>query len=178
MTDSLNISSNTGVPSIEIPFPVVPKETEEMLNEKQLFDYQSKNKSFAKWLLVEGKEPRDQDGYAKGTAKRTVYRVGYFQRWLWCQKDEYIPVPTHDHADTYVEQIAYADYTNSHKAGNVNALKRYFKWRHHAFGEDEWSPDRTFTTTHQQPQDYLTKDERAKIREAALEYGELALLNH
>lgn len=46
-----------------------------------------------------------------------------------------------------------------------------FKWRHHKFGDELWKPDRFFETYDGQPRDYLTLQERQKIREAALEYG-------
>jgi len=45
------------------------------------------------------------------------------------------------------------------------------KWRHHEHGIDVWDADFTFLETSNQPRDYLTKEEREVIREAALEYG-------
>lgn len=48
-----------------------------------------------------------------------------------------------------------------------------FKWRRHQRGADEWSPEITFTRRNKSttPRDYLTRDERTKVRNASLEYG-------
>jgi hypothetical protein len=67
----------------EVPFPVVPEATAEMLTDKQLVDYRSHHRQFIEWLLVEGKAPTELRGYADGTAKRTAYRVAKAARWTW-----------------------------------------------------------------------------------------------
>nr|WP_233204264.1 hypothetical protein [Halegenticoccus soli] len=48
-----------------------------------------------------------------------------------------------------------------------------FKWREHQHGLDEWKPQISFATRDKTtaPRDYLTREERTAIREAALEYG-------
>ena len=160
--------------TVEITFPLVPESNEEMLTEKQVFDYKNHREKFAKWLLLEGKDPRDVQGYTQGTAKRTLYRVGFCERYIWDQEDEYVPVLTTDHADDFIEAMAYSDYSNSHKHSCLHSLKRYFKWRHHEFDEPQWDPDRSFSTGNgQKPQDYLTVSERQELRQTALDYGEI-----
>lgn len=160
--------------SVEIPFPLVPDENQEILTDKQLFDYKKTREEFAKWLLTEGKDPRDVVGYTEGTAKRTLYRVAFSERYVWEQEGEYVPSLSPDQADQFIEAMAYSDYSTSHKHSCLHSLKRYFKWRNHEFGEDEWEPDRSFSTGNgQQPQDYLSATERAELRQVALEYGEI-----
>ena len=163
---------------IDIPFPIVPEDAEEMLSHKEEFDYRNNREDFARWLLLKGKDLDEIEGYSEHTAKRTMYRVGYFERWAWTNEDEYIPVLTPEHADDYIEALAYSDYSNSHKHATMHSVKRYFKWRHHEFGEELWEPERSFNTGNgQQPQDYLTQQERAVIRRTALTYGSFVSYN-
>lgn len=48
-----------------------------------------------------------------------------------------------------------------------------YKWRHHQRGGEQWEPEFSFSQPNQSttPRDYLTREERQKIRDAALEYG-------
>lgn len=173
MHESTSVSS-TGTESVEIPFPLVPEDAAELLSDKQLFDYRNKREKFARWLLVFGKRPESITGYSVHTAKRSMYRVGYFERWAWEQEGEYVAFPTRQNADAYLKDLAYSDYSASHKAGCQQALKRYFRWRAHEFDHEEWTPEHTFSTDNtNQPRDYLSIEERQKIRQAALEYGDL-----
>lgn len=160
--------------SVEIDFPLVPDKNREYLTDKQVFDYENTREKFAKWLLLEGKDPQDVEGYTQGTAKRTLYRVAFCDRWVWEQENEYVPTLTTDLADDFIEAMAYSDYSNSHKHACLHSLKRYFNWRHHEYGGDKWEPNRSFSTGNgQKPQDYLSTSERAELRQVALDYGEI-----
>lgn len=173
MNDS-TYETRHGPSDVEIPFAVVPKEAAERLSDKQEFDYRNHREDFARWLLVFGKQPENIVGYSKATAKRTMYRVGYFERWAWEQAGEYVAYPPHEAADAYMEELAYSDYSASHKAACQHGLKRYFRWRASEFDHDEWEPTHTFSTDNSnQPRDYLTVEERHRIRQAALEYGDM-----
>lgn len=157
---------------VEPDFPLLPGENEALLTDRQQFDYTNRREKFAKWLLREGKDTRDKEGYTQGTARRTCYRVAFFERYVWTKEGQYVPVMTIDHADEFIERVAYSDFSQSHKHALLYSMKRYFKWRHHEHDEPEWEPDRHFTVSNTQaPQDYLTKTERHKIRQAALDYG-------
>jgi integrase len=48
-----------------------------------------------------------------------------------------------------------------------------YKWRHHQRGGEQWEPSITFSKKNQSttPRDYLTREERTKIRDASLEHG-------
>lgn len=158
----------------DVPFTVVSLKTERQLNDKQLFDFQSKQHKFVNWLLTFGKNPDEVKGYAEETIKRSMKRTDKWHRWVWQQEDEYVPTPSRDHAINYIKELAYDNYSASHKSKCQVALKRYFKWRHHEFGEELWDPELTFTTDNSnQPRDYLTLEERKAIREAALEYSDM-----
>jgi len=57
----------------------------------------------------------------------------------------------------------------------VKALKRYFAWRKHEKVADEWEPEQTYTPGQQthHARDYLSLDERQRIRDAALDYSSI-----
>jgi integrase len=160
---------------VEISFPLVPEKTEQMLSKKELVDYTENRKALATWLLMEGKDPQEAKGYSTDTVKRSMYRLSYCERVIWREYEQYIPILDHGHADQYVEALAYSEKSQSHKHGCLHALKRYFKWRHHKYGEEDWEPARSFASNGngQQPQDYFTKEERFKLRQAALQIGEI-----
>jgi hypothetical protein len=108
LNQSDDVSSLFEARTVEITFPLVPGEAARMLDAKEEFDYRERRREFAQWLLMEGKDPRDVVGYTKATAKRTMYRVGYFERIIWEDEGEYVPVMTHDRADRYIEGMAYS----------------------------------------------------------------------
>lgn len=159
---------------VEIKFPLVPEKTEDLLSDKELLDYKDEREAFAKWLLIEGKDPDEAIGYNSSTSKRTMYRVAYCERAIWRDHDQYISTLNHGHANQYLEGLAYSEKSQSHKNSCLHSLKRYFKWRHYEYGEDKWEPARSFESNGngQKPQDYFTKDERYKIRQASLQIGE------
>lgn len=150
----------------------MPKKNDEFLSEKQRVDYETHRRNFIEWLMVFGKSPDSIQGYSEDTVYKTAYRCGKFDRWAWEQNDGYTMPLTHDHADAYLRELAYEDYSGSHMANTKDSLKRYFKWRHHKYGEDLWDPELTISKdTNVQPPDFLSVDERKQIRQAALDYG-------
>ncbi|WP_245576021.1 tyrosine-type recombinase/integrase [Haloplanus natans] len=152
---------------------IVPDGTEEYLNPRQVVDYAEHRRRFIQWMLAEGKSPDDGEGYARRTARGRSYRANDFYEWTWDRRDTYTTTVTHADADAYMEELAYGDKAPDSKANVQKAIQTLFKWRHHAIGDEQWDPERTFsndqsTTT---SRDFLTEEERRRIREAALEYG-------
>lgn len=153
---------------------VVPDTTAKRLTERQLLDYRNHREDLLEWLLVFGKDPETADGYARTTVKTRAYRMDQFYRWVWDEYDGYTTDVTHDHADAYLRHLATQDdYSHVHKDNSRKALQMVFRWRHHQHGLDEWDPALSFSngSTSTNPRDYLTVEERRKVREAALEYG-------
>lgn len=73
-----------------------------------------------------------------------------------------------------MRELAFSDKSRTHKANTQKSLKRYFKWTAYARGSDEWEPAHSFSSSSSpNPRDYLTIEERVRIREAALEYGSI-----
>jgi integrase len=154
---------------------LVPEPSEEYLGERQLFDYREHRKKCIKWLLGIGKNPDKAEGYAFQTVYNRAYRMDQFYRFVWELEGGYTVQVTHNHADEYMQELAYQDHTNAHKDSTQKAVKMLFKWLEHERGYDHWEPEISFSTSDgsTQPRDYLTADERRKIREAALEYGSI-----
>ena len=152
---------------------VVTEPTAELLNERQQIDYRNQREQCLEWLLTFGKDPKMADGYARSTVSNRAHRMDQFYRWVWEREGGYTSTVTHEHADEYLRELARQEYSNAHKDNCKKAVQMLFKWRQHEHGFDEWNPELSFTTgsTTSVPRDYLTREERGKIREAALSYG-------
>ena len=152
---------------------VVTEPAAECLNERQQTDYRNQREQCLEWLLVFGKDPKKADGYARTTVSNRAHRMDQFYRWVWDYEDGYTTNVTHEHADAYLLWLAKQEHSNAHKDNCRKALQMLYKWRKHEHGLDEWDPELSFSTGHKTtaPRDYLTREERGLIREAALEYG-------
>ena len=154
---------------------VVPEPSAEVLNKRQRLDYEATRKNCLEWLLVFGIDPSKGEGYAHSTVKNRSHRMDQFYRYIWDREGGYTVDVTHDHADAWMRELAQEDKSNTHKANCQKSVKMLFKWREHEHGLDPWEPTVTFSdsSSASQPRDYLTRTERKKIREAALEYGSI-----
>ncbi|MFP8888515.1 tyrosine-type recombinase/integrase [Natrialbaceae archaeon A-CW2] len=161
-------------------FTLVPGPTEDRLGERQFVDYRTERADMVKWLLTFGIEPQKANGYAESTVKNRIYRMDQFCRFVWDQEGQYTTAVTHDHADAWMQELAYAECSDTHRDLCQKAVRMLFKWRAHERGGEAWEPEISFssndgTTT---PRDYLTLKERKLIREAALEYGSIPSYNN
>lgn len=148
---------------------LVTPQSAEHCNPRQQIDYADHRRTLVNWLLHLGKSPSEAEGYAWDTARRRAHDLDKFYRWVWVeQQGHYTTSITHDHADAYCKHLSFQDHSDAHRANVQKSLKCYFRWR-----DDEWDPAINFTASGgpEKPQDYLRKDERTAIREAALEYG-------
>ena len=121
----------------ECGFPHVPEEAREYLNGKQHVDYRAYREPFVEWLRVVGKDPDTVEGYAIQTVKRTAYRIGKWERWVWSNGDGYTITMSREDGDEYMRYLATGDFSGSHCSNTQASLKRYFKWRHVEFDEEE-----------------------------------------
>lgn len=146
---------------------LIPEPSRERLNQRQIVDYREVREDFVTWLTTKGNDRPGATGYSDNVVKLTASRTDQWFRWVW-ERRGYTTNVGVDDADDYVSYLAQSDYSNAHKRKCVTVLKRYFDWR-----DTEWDPEINFKTiqTANNPRDYLTKDERTAIREAALEYG-------
>ena len=159
--------------------PVVTETSTEYLNPRQQLDYRNEREACLEWLLTFGKRPDQASGYALGTLKPGAYRMDRFYRFVWEQEGGYTVNVTHENADAWMKHLARENASVTHKRNCQKAVKRLFKWRHHEHGLSVWDPEITFAAeTSTSPRDYLTRDERSAVREAALEYGSVPKYNN
>jgi integrase len=160
---------------------VIPEAAERYLNQRQLEDYRDHRVSLIKWLCHLGKDPEKAEGYAYDTARQRAYKIDRFYRWLWDHEDGYTLHATTDHEDTYTKELVYEDHSETYKAGIQKAIMTLFKYLNFEKGRDiDWDPVIKFTNggsqTHQ-VRDFLTEDERRKIKQAVLEHGSIPHYN-
>ncbi|WP_424014794.1 tyrosine-type recombinase/integrase [Halorubrum xinjiangense] len=158
--------------------PLIPNGTEEHLNNRQLEDYKHHRREWLTWCLTQGKEPETGTGYSQSTMDVRHYRANSFYEWVWDERG-YTTNLTHEDADEYIREVALSEYASSTKAHIQKAVKSIYWWREHKFDEQEWEPDLNFTGNSggASDRDYLSKDERQRLREASLEYGSIPNYN-
>jgi integrase len=151
----------------------VPKPTKEQLTDRQLEDYTEHRVRLISWMENLGKSPEQGEGYAQDTVNGRAYRLDAFYRFVWEEEGRYTTQVTHDHADEWMRKLAYGDTSQENKASHLKTVKMLFRWRAREFGGEEWESEITFSTNSGQtnPKDYLTQEERQRIRDASLEYG-------
>ncbi|MFC4246272.1 site-specific integrase [Natribaculum luteum] len=154
---------------------ILTNPTKKMLNAREQKLYRKHREKLIRWLANCGKDLDKFEGYSGRTVKMTADRLDMFYRWVWQNQTNGFTIDiTHDHADAYVDYLRkYKDSSTSDKKKHVMCVKRLFKWRHDEHDGDLWKPDVTFTTTNSNPQDYLDREERRKIRSASLKHGEV-----
>jgi hypothetical protein len=161
-------------------FAVVPGPTEDRLAQRQLVDYRNEREDCLEWLLAFGKDPEKAEGYATTTVESRIYRMDHFYRFVWDREDHYTTNVTHEHADAWMKQLAYEEWSDAHRDCCQKAVMMLFKWRAHERGGEEWEPSIRFNSGSKTtaPRDFLTRDERSAIREASLEYGSIPSYNN
>lgn len=149
---------------------IVPEPNEEQLNEQQLVDYREYRWKFIQWVREIGKNPEKGEGYSDYTAYETAYRTARFDRWVWTREDRYTVPPRPARATEYIEEdVIYRDVSNATKGKTEEALARYYRYLEENHPGCEWKHDQRFSSSGDDaPRDYLTLEERRKVREAAL----------
>ena len=167
-------------PSLE-GLPLLPRPTRKRLTGRQLIDYKSHRESLLLWMLKRGKKPDQGQGYSWDTVRCRAYNTDIFYRWVWDQKDKYTTQFTEDDVDRYFEALVLSDQTASNKQNIEKSIKMLLRWREFEMGEDwsNWECPVTFQDVRgpQEPRDYLTRDERRKIKEASINYGNVPHYN-
>lgn len=159
---------------------LVTEDAKEYLNPKQEITYREHRRELAEWMLSLGKDPSKAEGYSHTTAKNRMNRLDLFYRFVWDREGRYVQDLTTDHADDWMRWLARQDYKESTKCHYQKAAHTLFKWKRHARGSDvEWEPEIEYSdpSTNYQPRDYLTRQDRRKLREAAMEYGSVPHYN-
>jgi len=160
--------------------PLVTNKARDYLNPRQEIAYREHRRELAEWMLNLGKNPEKAEGYSQSVAETRMNRLDMFYRWVWDQKGRYIQDMTTDHADAWMRDLAKRDMKESSKCNYQKAVQTLFKWKREAKGKDvEWEPEIEYSdpSTSYNPRDYLTREDRKKLREAAMEYGSVPHYN-
>jgi len=158
--------------------PVLTENSAGQLNDRQRLDYRQEREACLTWLLGMGKTPKRAEGYARSTVSNRAYRMDKFYRWVWQEEGGYTVAVTHDHGNDWLRELAIEDTSAAHKNNCFKALQMLFNWREYEHGMDPFEPEFRFQTeATSSPRDYLTREERTAIREAALEYGSIPAYN-
>jgi len=117
---------------------------------------------------------RRGEGYSEAVVENTAYRLSKIHRWVW-EREGYTTILTHDHADAFVAELKTREWSDENKNQYVKSLNRYFAWRTHEHGLDEWEPEQTYSPSQRthHARDYLTLDERQRVRDASLDYASI-----
>ncbi|WP_199725573.1 site-specific integrase [Haloarcula sp. Atlit-7R] len=162
------LSDDAMEPSREIV--IIPKGNQKYLNHKQALDYHEYRKKFLTYLLKLGKNPQKAKGYSPDTVRNTSYRAARFDLWTWNNRGGYSIPPDHDDAQAYMDEVALRDVSDSTKGKALEMLRRYSAWLQRRHGREEWEFSWEFQSggDNNAPRDFLTKEERRQVRQAAL----------
>ncbi len=159
---------------------LVTEDAQEYLNPKQEVTYREHRRELAEWMLGLGKVPEKAEGYSYSTVRNRMNRLDLFYRFIWNREGRYIQDLTTDHADSWMRHLARQDMKESTKNHYQKACKTLFKWKREARNIDVgWEPDIEYSdpSTTYTPRDYLTREDRRKLRQAAMEYGSVPHYN-
>lgn len=155
--------------------PLLQGPTRERLDPRQQVDYAAFRRSWIRWSLALGKDPRKGEGYAQATVETRASMADMFMRWVWDEHCGYTTQVTHGHADEYLRNLAFQDYSQEHKLNTVKSLQMLYGWLHQERGYDEWDPEMSFSQPARRDAtgDAFDATEQRQLREAALEYGSI-----
>lgn len=87
---------------------------------------------------------------------------------------------TPEHADRWMRYLAKQELKESTKCHYQKSVQTLFKWQREARNRDvEWEPEIEYSdpSTAYQPREYLTSEDRRKMREAAMSCGSIPHYN-
>ncbi len=173
-------SSNNGtVVMDEAEFEFLSPDAVADLNPRQQIDYALKRRGFIEWMRTCGKDPQSGEPLSKTTVENYARRLHQIHRWLWTRLEWF---PSHiekEQADEFIEALNEDElrrddgdpYSESSKRKFSDVLVKWFEFRSHQYGADDWTPPIDFTDdVPVDAADPFLKDERARIYDAALTY--------
>ncbi len=159
---------------------LVSERAAKFLNPKQEIAYREHRRDLAEWMLNLGRNPSKADRYSYSTAKTRMNRLDLFYRFVWQNEGRYVQHMTTDHANAWMRELAKKDFKESTKNHYQKSVKTLFKWQRDARNRDvDWEPEIEYSdpSTNYQPRDYLTDQDRRRLRQAAMDYGTIPPYN-
>lgn len=147
--------------------------SEQRLNEKQLEMYRAHRRDLLQWMRERGQVPNAHVGYAAETVKNRAGRLDILYRWVWDVEERYTEDITIAHANAFMKYMAQQPCSSAYKAAFQKAIETLFRWQKHERGKNvDWEPEiRYQDSSFPNSREALTRDERTRLREAALNYG-------
>jgi integrase len=150
-----------------VDISTVPEPSADRLTQTQEVEYRNHREDLIDWMSTIGKNPKRAEGYAPSTVRRRACDTDLFYRFVWEQKSRYSTEVSTDLADEWMHELAREERSDSDRANKQKSIKMLLRFH----GIEEWDPEIRFTGgSRQQPPDYLTRDERKRIREAVLDF--------
>lgn len=149
------------------------------LNDRQLEMYHDHRRRLLRWMLNKGKHPDAEIGYAENTVENRAHRLDLFYRWVWDIEDRYTEDITIAHANAFMKYLQPLGYSQGYKAAFQKAIQTLFRWQREELGKRiTWNPDIRYRDSGvPSRRDPLTREERTRLREAALSYGTIPHYN-
>jgi integrase len=152
---------------------LITQPSDDWLDSRQRIAYREHRRKFIDWLATTGKDPDKYEGYSYDTYKTYATITCRFHRYVWNQRGFSLNL-SHEEADDYLvtQKIEGKDngddYSQSHLHNVKLALLAYFRFKEHP-----WDPSIDISNTPDtlRPKDFVTLEEREKLRDAVLEYG-------
>jgi len=159
---------------------LLTEEASKFLNPREEIAYKEHRRELAEWMLNLGKDPAKAEGYSYSTAKNRMNKLDLFYRWVWDEEQRFIQDLKIEHAEAWMRDLAKRDLKESTKCHYQKSVQTLFKWMREARNRDvEWEPEIEYSdpSTAYQPREYLTEEDRRKMREAAMSYGSVPHYN-
>jgi integrase len=174
-------------PADEVDFDLLNKRLLEVegLPDRQLVLIERELERFRAWMLTTGKDPNRGEPLAESTVDNYIFRLQQFLIFAWANSRQVTTRINPELADSYVEALDEdaitteegEPYAESGKRKLVDAVSKWYLWRHHTAGAENWNPDIIFSQDHHESVSRFTKLDRTLLREGVLGFESLAKYN-
>jgi integrase len=155
------------------------------IGERHLIRLERELSAFKTWMLTKGKDPAKNDPLAEQTCEDYVFRVQQYLIFAWANVGQVTTQIDQQFADAFVEALDDDTitkdngdpYAESGKRKLVNAIEKWYLWRHHTQGAETWEPEVVFSQDHHDSVSRFTKLERTLLREGVLGFETLPKYN-
>lgn len=171
------------MPADETELPYYPETSMRLLGDRKSLRYLSMLEDCYAWMRDSGKTNRQgvREGMSEDGASNTIRRIDQVFRFFWERESPHIVTLSQSQADAFIDFLkddqfckrGGGAYSSSSKRKFSDALKKYFEWRAHEKGGDEWTPDVNFTDGKYNIPDFFERDEMRRLREASYDYGSI-----
>ncbi|MFC7074237.1 hypothetical protein ACFQJ7_05940 [Halovenus rubra] len=158
----------------------ISQKTAELVGPRLRIPIDQEAGDFYEFMLEKGKKPEANEGLAQESADNYLSRYDQLLRAGYALSNGQMVELSHDIADRIEEALNDDElvkengeaYSPSSKRKFQNTLEKYFEFRGNK-GGSEWDSTYLFEEPSSIERDFFRRDERAELRKAALNYGQL-----